>query len=422
MMGSLLGAEMGKISQALSAKTVEKLSRVEGMHAVGGCRGLYLQCKNGGASWILRIMVDGKRRDMGLGSYLEVSLEEARDKCMELRKQVRSGVDPIETKRMAKRERLVAKAKEMTFAQCVEAYLDAHETSWKNSKHRQQWRNTLEGYANPVFGSLPVGEVDTGLVMKCLEPIWKDKTETATRLRGRIEQILDWATVRGYRDGLNPARWKGHLDKLLPAKGKIAKTEHHAALSYKVIGGFILALREMEGFGARALEFAILTAARSGEVRGATWAEIDENAGVWVIPAERMKMEREHRVPLSVRALDLLKALQRIEGTDLVFPGRNGAMSDMTLTAVLKRMKRADLTAHGFRSTFRDWASEMTNYPREVAEMALAHAVGDKVEAAYRRGDLFAKRRRMMEDWAKYCGTHQGEGAKVLPMRKNTAT
>jgi integrase len=421
MMGVLLGAMMGKAAQALSAKTVDKLSAVEGMHAVGGCRGLYLQCKNGGTSWILRIMFDGKRRDMGLGSYLEVTLAEARDRCMEVRKVVRSGIDPLETKRQARQERQIAQAKAITFEECVNAYLEAHEDSWKNPKHRQQWRNTLEGYANPVFGKLPVGEVDTSLVMKCLDPIWKGKTETATRLRGRIEQVLDWATVRGYRHGLNPARWKGHMDKLLPAKGKIAKVEHHPALPYSLIGAFLSDLREREGIAARALEFTILTATRSGEVRGATWTEIDMDAAMWVIPAERMKMEREHRVPLSKPALALLKSMPRIEGTDLVFPGTKGQMSDMTMTAVLRRMDRGDLTVHGFRSTFRDWASETTNYPREVAEMALAHAVGDKVEAAYRRGDLFAKRRRMMEDWAKYCGTHQGEGAKVLPMRKNTA-
>ena len=414
---------MGRVAQALSFKTVEKLSRVEGMHAVGGCRGLYLQCKNGGASWILRIRVDGKRRDMGLGSFHDVSLEEARDKCAELRKSIRQGNDPLEDKRRAKQERMIARAKALTFAECVEAYLETHEDSWKNPKHRQQWRNTLTDHALPAFGELPVGAVDTGLVMQCLEPIWKAKTETASRLRGRIEQVLDWATVRGYRQGENPARWKGHLDKLLPAKAKIQKTEHHAALGYTEIGGFMLALRQMDGIGAQALEFTILTAARSGEVRGAIWTEIDMDAALWVIPADRMKAEREHRIPLSKRAMELLLATPRIAGTNLVFPGRRGPMSDMTLSAVLKRMGRGDLTVHGFRSTFRDWAAEMTNYPREVAEMALAHTVGDKVEAAYRRGDLLRKRYRIMEDWARHCATVQGAQANVVPMRKsNNAT
>lgn len=409
---------MGRSSQTLSAKTVEKLSSMEGMHAVGGCRGLYLQCKNGGASWILRIMIDRKRRDFGLGSYLDFPLAEARDKCMELRKQVRSGIDPLEKKRQAKQERQVAQAKTMTFAQCVAAYLEAHSDGWKNAKHRQQWENTLTTYAGPLIGGMDVALVDTGMVLKVLEPIWKSKTETATRLRGRMEQVLDWATVRGYRHGLNPARWKGHLDTLLAAPSKIQKVEHHAALPFHEIATFMEALAKMEGIGARALEFAILTAARSGEVRGATWTEIDLEAATWIIPAERMKMDREHRVPLPKSAVALLQAVPRIDGADLVFPGTKGQLSDMTLTAVLRRMNRGDLTAHGFRSTFRDWAAETTNYPREVAEMALAHAVGDKVEAAYRRGDLFSKRRRMMDDWAKYCRTASQTSANVLPMKK----
>lgn len=412
---------MGRTSPALSAKTVEKLSRVEGMHAVGGCRGLYLQCKSGGASWILRIMKDGVRRDMGLGSYLEVTLEEARDKCMDLRRRVRNGEDPLAEKRLARKEMQVAAAKKMTFKECVDAYLDAHEDSWKNPKHRQQWRNTLEGYAHPVFGHLPVAEIDLALVMKCLDPIWKEKTETASRLRGRIEQVLDWATVRGYRQGENPARWKGHLDKLLPAKSKVAAVEHHPALPYQEIGAFMEDLKKIEGLGARALEFAILCASRSNEVRGATWGEIDMKARMWTIPAERMKMKREHRVPLSGATMAILEALPRIAGTDLIFPGRKGPLSDMTLTAVLKRMGRGDITQHGFRSTFRDWAAEMTSYPHEVCEMALAHAVGNKIEAAYRRGDLFEKRRRIMEDWGKYCSTVNPVANNVVPIRESAA-
>ncbi|MDD5387891.1 MAG: tyrosine-type recombinase/integrase [Gallionellaceae bacterium] len=412
---------MGRLSQALSAKAVEKTSKVEGMHAVGGCRGLYLQCKNGGTSWILRIMVDGKRRDFGLGSYLDFTLEEAREKCALMRKQVRSGVDPVETKRRDRQERLVAKAKAITFADCVDAYLEAHEDGWKNPKHRQQWRNTLDTYAGPVVGRMSVSLVDTGLVLKILEPIWKTKNETATRLRGRIEKVLSWATTRGYREGENPARWKDHLDNLLAAPSKIQKVEHHAALPYREMGAFMASLQAMDGMGARALEFAILTAARSGEVRGATWSEIDLDSGMWIIPAERMKMEREHRVPLPGMALELLKALPRIAGTDLVFPGRKGQMSDMSLTAVLRRMGRGDLTAHGFRSTFRDWAGDETNFPRELAELSLAHRVGDSTEQAYRRGDGLKKRIRFMEAWAKYCATTQREGANVVPIRMNTA-
>lgn len=417
-----MGTMMGKRAPALSFKAVEKLSKKEGLHAVGGCSGLYLQVKGNGASWILRVMKDLKRRDFGLGSYSDFSLEEARQKCAEMRKKVISGLDPLEEKRQARIAQELAKARTATFAECVDAYLDAHGDSWKNPKHRQQWRNTLETYACPVIGSLPVAEVDTGLVLQVLEPIWKDKTETATRLRGRIESVLAWATTRGYRQGENPARWRGHLDNLLAKPAKLKAVEHHAALPYKELNDFMTKLAGMEGISARALEFAILTAARSGEVRGATWTEIDLEAGMWIIPAGRMKMEREHRVPLSSKALALLRSTPRIDGAELIFPGLKGKLSDMSLTAVLKRMGRDDLTAHGFRSTFRDWAAEMTNYPREVAEMALAHAVGDKVEAAYRRGDLLAKRLRMMEDWARYCDKPQGQGKTVVPLRKsNTA-
>jgi integrase len=411
---------MGKTALALSFKAVEKLTKLEGLHAVGGCRGLYLQCKNGGVSWILRVMIDGKRRDIGLGGYHDVTLEEARDKCLDMRRDVRKGVDPLEEKRRAKQERQLSHAKSMTFATCVEAYLDAHEDSWKNTKHRQQWRNTLTTYALPVFGGLQVSDVDTGLVMKALEPIWKTKTETASRLRGRIEQILDWATVRGYRHGENPARWKGHLDKLLPAKSKVQETEHHPALSYKEISAFMPALRQSEGMGARALEFAILTVARSGEVRGATWGEIELDAGVWTIPPERMKAGKEHRIPLSPQAVVLLRALPVIVGNDYVFPApRGGMLSDMTLTAVMRRMGRAE-TVHGFRSTFRDWAGETTAYPREVIEHALAHQLKDKAEAAYARGTLFDKRRRLMADWAKYLKTVKAS-ANVVQMQRRAS-
>ncbi|WP_312022837.1 site-specific integrase [Bradyrhizobium sp. 2S1] len=308
----------------------------------------------------------------------------------------------------------------MTFEQAAQSYIAAHESSWRNAKHAQQWRNTLASYAYPEIGTLLVRDVGLAQVLAVLEPIWTKKTETATRLRGRIEQVLDWATARGYRDGLNPARWRGHLDKLLPRPSKVADVEHHAALPFTEIGGFMQRLSQTKGIGARALEFAILTAARSGEVRGATWAEVDLRAAVWTVPGNRMKMGREHRVPLSRRVIALLNALPRMAGTDLLFPApRGGALSDMTPSAVVRRIKVAAVP-HGFRSTFRDWASERTNYPRDVAEMALAHAIGDRVEAAYRRGDLFEKRRRLMADWATFCERTQSRGG-VVNIRHDNA-
>ncbi|HUX30534.1 MAG TPA: integrase arm-type DNA-binding domain-containing protein [Thiobacillus sp.] len=409
---------MGKKAKELSALEVNRLSKA-GMYFVGGVAGLALQVSGAGArSWILRKMIAGKRRDMGLGGFPDVTLAGAREKARQVRELVDQGIDPIEDRR-AKRATLAAeRAKAMTFSQCVTAYLDAHGDSWKNAKHRQQWANTLDTYANPIIGNLNVSAVDTGLVLKVLEPIWKTKTETASRLRGRIENILSWATVRGYRQGENPARWKGHLDKLLAARSKIQQVTHHAALPYAELGSFMADLAKMDGMGARALEFAILCASRSGEVRGATWNEIDLNAGVWIIPAERMKAKREHRVPLSSKAVSLLNTLPRLDGTELVFPGTSGQLSNMSLTAVLRRMNRGDLTAHGFRSTFRDWAAEQTAYPSEVVEMALAHTIANKVEAAYRRGDLFDKRRRLMDDWAKYCGTARRVVGEVIALKK----
>lgn len=415
-----MGVMMGRKAKELAALKVNRLTK-PGIHFVGGVDGLALQVlATGGRTWILRKMIAGKRRDMGLGGYPDVTLAGAREKARQMRELVDQGIDPIEDRR-AKRAALAAeRAKAMTFAQCVAAYLDAHGDGWKNAKHRQQWVNTLDTYAGPIIGNLNVVDVDTGLVLKVLEPIWKTKTETASRLRGRIENVLSWATVRGYRQGENPARWKGHLDTLLAARSKIQKVEHHAALPFREMGAFMADLVKMEGIGARALEFAILTAARSGEVRGATWEEIDLDARAWIIPAGRMKAKKEHRVPLSDAALALLRAMPRLD--DLVFPGtRSGRpLSDMSLTAVLRRMGRGDLTAHGFRSTFRDWASELTAYPADVAEMALAHTIKNPVEAAYRRGDLFEKRARLMADWARYCNTLDMAG-EVVPMRRKQA-
>ncbi len=408
---------MGRKSKELGPLAVSRI-RTTGLHFVGGVAGLALQVlPSGGRTWILRATMGGRRRDMGLGGFPDVPLADARAAARRARDQIRAGLDPIEEARADANARRANQAKNVTFKQAALAYIAAHEAGWRNVKHAQQWRNTLEAYAYPVVGSVMVRDVDLTHVLAILTPIWSAKTETATRLRGRIEQVLDWATARGHRDGLNPARWRGHLDKLLARPSKIARIEHRAALPVAEVGPFMKRLREAEGIGARALEFTILTAARSGEVRGATWGEIDLEAAIWTVPVDRMKAGREHRVPLSPRAMALLKALPRMASTNLLFPApRGGTLSDMTLTAVLRRMKVAAVP-HGFRSTFRDWASERTNYPREAAEMALAHAIGDKVEAAYRRGDLFEKRRRMMMDWAAFCGQPQQSGT-VLSLNR----
>jgi len=410
---------MGRKATELNALAVSRLTK-PGLHFVGGVAGLALLVTETGArSWILRKMIAGKRRDMGLGGYPDVTLAGAREKAREMRSLVEMGIDPIEDRRAKMAALAASRAKAMTFDECVTAYIKAHGDGWKNAKHRQQWQNTLDTYASPTIGAVDVALIDTGLVLKCLD-IWKDKTETASRVRGRIESVLNWATTRGYRHGENPARWRGHLDQLLVKPSKIQKVEHHAALPYAEIGPFMAALKEKEGMGARALEFAILTAARSGEVRGATWQEIDLQAATWTIPAERMKAGKEHRIPLSKPALDLLNNLPRIEGEGLVFVGakKNKPLSDMSLTAVLRRMDRGDLTAHGFRSSFRDWAAEKTAYPPEVVEMALAHAIKNAVEAAYRRGDLLEKRARLMADWAIHCSTIKKTGGNVLELKQ----
>lgn len=358
----------------------------------------------------------GKRRDMGLGGYPDVTLAQAREKARAARNRVEQGVDPIEERRQARSALAAARAATRTFEDCVTGFMKAKESEWRNPKHRQQWQNTLDTYAGPVMGSLLVGDIELAHVLKVLEPIWKDKTETATRVRGRIEQVLDWATVRGYRKGDNPARWKGHLDQLLAKPRKITQVEHHAAVPVEGVGAFLADLRAMEGMGARALEFAILTAARSGEVRGALWSEFDLDAKLWTVPPERMKGKVEHRVPLSTQAIELLQSLPRFEKVEVVFPGVKGqVLSDMTLSAVMRRMK-VDAVPHGFRSTFRDWAAERTNFPRDLAEMALAHVIESKVEAAYRRGDMLAKRLKMMQAWADFAGTVP-KASNVVPFK-----
>lgn len=395
------------------ARTVEKLSALAVSRAkepgyYGDGAGLYLQVsKSLTKSWIFRFTRGGKQREMGLGALHTITLAQAREKAKDCRSKLLDGIDPLEARNAAKLGDALDRAKAMTFDHCAAAYIAAHRGSWKSAKHALQWEATLATYARPVIGDLPVAAVDTALVVKVLQPIWSEKTETATRLRGRIESILDWATVSKFRVGENPARWRGHLDNLLADPGKMNRVVHHAALPWQEIGTFMSDLKKREGIAARAVELAILTAARSGEVRGAVWSEFDLEDAMWVIPAERMKAGREHRVPLSTAALSVLRAAPRID--EIVFPGARAGtpLSDMSLTAVLRRMGRKEITVHGFRSTFRDWCAESAGnaFPREVCEHALAHSLPDKVEAAYRRGDLIEKRKVLMQVWSDYCDT-----------------
>lgn len=396
---------MPKLAKELGPLAVSKI-RQPGLHFVGGVPGLALQITRTGArSWVFRVVIGGRRREMGLGSLTTVPLARAREKARAARDSIRAGIDPIEQQRSAASALRAASVSAPTFKVCAEAYIETHESSWKNEKHAQQWRNTLATYVYPVMGSLLVRDVAKEHVLLVLQPIWQAKTETASRLRGRIELVLSYAMQSGYRpEGLNPARWRGGLDKLLPAPGKVSRPDHHRALPPSEMAQFMGDLRQLGGIGANALEYAILTAARSGEVRGARWNEIDRSSKLWTIPAKRMKAGREHRVPLSQAALHLLSTIPAGKGEDLVFPApRGGQLSDMTLSAVVRRMKYAAVP-HGFRSTFRDWAAEQTNYSNEVCEMALAHAIGNKSEAAYRRGDLLEKRRHLMSDWATFIG------------------
>lgn len=394
----------------LGALAVSQL-KSKGIHFVGGVTGLAINViKSGSQSWILRYQVGGKRRDMGLGGYPDVTLADAKVAARAARAQIAQGIDPIEHGRAARSKLIADQASAISFSQAATQYIETHEDGWRNPKHAQQWRNTIATYANPKLGKMLVRDVGLPNILAVLEPIWKTKTETASRLRGRIESVLDWATARDYRAGPNPARWKGLLDTLLPAPGKIAKSDHHRALPYADLPQFMRLLAAQDGLGARALEFTILTASRSGEVRGAKWEEFDLENAVWTVPEGRMKAGKEHRVPLSDVALSMIKVQQETAFCEYVFPSSHKArnsesegapLSDMTLSAVLRRMKVAAVP-HGFRSTFRDWCAEQTDYPRDVAEMALAHAIGNKVEAAYRRGDLFEKRKQMMQDWADY--------------------
>lgn len=394
---------MAKLAKELSALEISRL-REPKHHAVGGIPGLYLYVNSNGArSWVLRSVVADVRRHMGLGSYPAVTLAMAREKARQAREEIFAGVDPILKRKQLASALRAQQVSQKTFEDAAKSYLSAHGDSWKNPKHRAQWTSTLQTYAYPIVGNLLVSDISHTHILSVLEPIWKTKNETAVRLRGRIESVLDWATVRGLRSGENPARWKGNLDILLPAPNKVKKVAHHAAVGLDVMPAFMVKLRSQVGISARALEFAVLCASRSGEVRGAAWDEVDLEKAIWTIPAERMKAKKEHRVPLSPDALNLLNAQTKQEGSPLIFPGRKGQpLSDMSLLAVMRRME-VDAVPHGFRSTFRDWVGEKTSYPREVAEAALAHALESKVEAAYRRGDALDKRREMMRDWAIFC-------------------
>ncbi|WP_341826637.1 tyrosine-type recombinase/integrase [Burkholderia gladioli] len=374
-----------------------------GLYSDGG--GLYLQVtKNLVKSWLFRYMRAGVRRGMGLGPVHTVTLAEAREKAYACRRMLIEGIDPLEAKKAKHQADRRERMKSLLFRDCANQYIEAHRKSWKNEKHAAQWGSTIETYANPIIGNLMVTEIDTDEIMRVLEPIWAEKTETATRLRGRIESILAWATVRGFRTGLNPARWKGHLDHLLAKPSRLRKTNHHAALPYAEAAAFMKMLRQQEGNAALALQLVILTASRTNEVIAARKSEFDLPSKIWIIPAERMKARREHRVPLSTTAVALLTPLINTGTSEFVFPAskENRHLSNMAMLQLLKRMQREDLTVHGFRSTFKDWARETTDYAREVSEAALAHIIGDQTEAAYARGDLFTKRARLMQEWADY--------------------
>ena len=386
---------MAARAKPLTARSVETI-KAAGRHADGG--NLYLNVTTSGArSWVFLYVVKGRQREMGLGPARDVTLAEARELASRHRRSIRAGIDPLETKKID--------AGKPTFGSFAEAHIASMEVGWRNPKHRAQWRSTLKTYAASM-SALTVDRVTTADVLGVLKPIWSKKPETASRVRGRIEAVLDAAKAAGHRTGDNPAAWRGHLDNLLPKRTK-ASRGHHAAMSINDLPAFITKLRQAEGASPRALEFTILTAARSGESLGARWAEIDLERRVWTVPALRMKAGVEHRVPLTDRVVEILEDMAQVRVSAFVFPGakRDAPLSNMALAMTLRRLGAAGVTAHGFRSTFRDWASERTSFPGDVAEMALAHTISDKTEAAYRRGDLFEKRRNMMDAWAGFCVT-----------------
>lgn len=375
-----------------------------GMYADG--LGLYLKVRDGNSkSWIFRYRTGGKLRDMGLGPFHTVSLAEAREKAEVCRAMRLKGLDPLDERYQQRKVEAIQATETITFEKCAEAYIATHRDGWKNGKHAEQWGATLQTYVYPVFKDIPVAAIDDALVLKVLKPIWKEKTETASRIRGRIENILDWARVMKYRTGENPARWRGHLDHLLPKRSRVSAIAHHAALPIDETPAFIQSLQHEQTVVARAFEFCILNATRTNETMGMRWSEYDEKAQLWTVPGGRMKAGRDHRIPLAKRSQLILAEMQDIRTGDFVFPGGvpEKPLSSMAFLMLLRRLGRNDITAHGFRSTFRDWAAERTTFPNEVVEMALAHTIGNKVEAAYRRGDLFEKRRELAEAWAAFC-------------------
>jgi integrase len=420
-----LRAKSRKFESMLTAKKVE---RTKGPGRYHDGHGLYLQVVNANnKSWLLRYERNGRERWFGLGPAHTFSLKEARERARAARQLLHDDIDPIDHRKAQRAAQAAAKAKAITFAEAARRYFDQHEGKWRNAKHRAQFLSTLKTYAYPVVGNMAVADIDTPAVLRAVEPIWLTKTETASRVRGRIENVLDWCTVRGYRSGDNPARWKGHLAEVLPARGQVARPVHHAAMPYRELPAFMAALRARQGTAARALEFAILTAARTGEVIGARWSEIDIEDKTWTVPAGRMKGGKEYRVALSERAIDLLRDLPTEDNNGFIFvgPRAGSGLSNMAMAQTLKRMGHGDITVHGFRSSFRDWAAETTAFPNHVVEMALAHVVGDKVESAYRRGDLLAKRRQLAEAWSRYCTSPPmpaQTGKTVVGMRKGAAS
>lgn len=431
---------MPKRAKELSATEVRRLAQTPtpGFHAVGGVSGLYLTVsETGGSSWILRTKIGDRRRDIGLGGFPDVTLAQVREDAREAKRKIKAGIDPVAERKEARSRLMAQQVKEVTFDHCAAEVVKKKQAEASNPKHAQQWENTLKTYASPVLGSMRVEDIEISHVIKVLKPIWATKNETATRIRQRIEAVLAWATVHGHRSGDNPARWKGNLDASeLPKPATVNKGKNHAALPYVQAAEFMADLRTREGLAARALEFAILTAARSNEIRGARWDEIDFTASTWTIPASRMKAGKEHRVPLPDAAVRLLENLPRFDGNELIFPApRGGQMSVNTMAAVIKRMNadkpegegyidpRQDnhaITQHGFRSTFRDWAGECTAYPGEAIEQALAHTIKNAAEAAYRRGDMLDKRRLLMGDWANYLDGKAPATGTVTPIRKET--
>jgi integrase len=421
---------MGRATSKLSVKFTEKPDLKPGLYGDGN--GLYLQVSNRGTkAWVFRFMMARRARKMGLGDFERVSLKDARKKANSAHGLVVDGVDPIEHRNAKKAAQAVEKAKFITFKEATERYIEAQQAGWKSAKHASQWTATLVTYAYPKIGHLPVGSIDTALVLQVLEQkiagerFWNAKTETASRVRGRIETILSWSKARGYRHGENPAQWRGHLDQLLPAKSQVRPVRHHPALPYRDLPDFMARVRQRKGVSARALEFTILTIARTGDTIGAKHSEIDKQEKLWTVPAARVKgkkgaRKRDHVVPLPGPALAILEDLPR-DG-DFVFPGgkEGKGLSNMAMAELLKEMGCPPevATVHGFRSTFKDWVSEQTSYPNELSEMAMAHTVSDKVEAAYRRGDMREKRRRLMNDWAAFCEGKTAGGDNVVPMQK----